>query len=420
MEDGMDAALRRTAELVADGGATPLFEATFQRDGLLARADVLDRAAHRLVEVKASTSVKEEHLADCAIQAWVLDASPARPARVAVAHVDNRFTYAGDGDYSGLLAERDVTEEIAPWLAEVPRWLREARETIAGPEPAIAVGRRCNTPYPCPLIGHCWPQTGYPLTTLPNVGRRLDELVARGIRDVRDIPPELVTDGDARRVWRAARTGREERDRSASAELARLPWPRYYLDFETLGDAIPRWAGTRPYQQVPFQWSLHVEHSPGRLAHEAFLDLGGELPARRAAEALLAATAEPGPVFMYTTFERRCLETIAELCPDLAAPLAALAARLVDLHPLVKKSWYHPAMMGSWSIKAVLPTIAPEMDYARLEGIREGTAAQMAFAEAIAPGTEPARKQVLEQQLLTYCAHDTLAMVRVVEFLSAA
>jgi hypothetical protein len=419
MEAGMGEALRRTAALLADGGTAPLFEATFQRDGLLARADVLDRAGRRLVEVKSSTSVKEEHLADCAIQAWVLEASPAAPASVAVAHVDNRFTYAGDGDYSRLLVEKDVSEGIAPLRAEVPRWLREAKDVVRGAEPAIAVGRRCSTPHGCPFTGHCWPRVEYPLTALPNVGRHLDALVARGYRDLREIPPDLVPGPDARRVWRAARTGRAELDGAARAELAKLPWPRYYLDFETLGDAIPRWPGTRPYQQVPFQWSLHVQAAAGRLAHEAFLAPGDGLPARAAAEALLAATAEPGPVFTYSDFERRCLGTLGELCPDLAGALDALAARLVDLYPLVKRSWYHPAMQGSWSIKAVLPTIAPELDYAKLDGIQEGTAAQVAFREAIAPGTTAERRKNLEQQLLAYCAHDTLAMLRIVDFLTA-
>lgn len=419
-EDGMAAALRRTAELVAADAPGPWFEATFQRDGLLVRTDVLDRDRGRLVEVKSSTSVKDEYLVDCAIQAWVMEAAPVKPASIAVAHLDNRFTYAGDGNYAGLLREQDVTEDIGPRRAEVPRWLREAQAVLRGDEPATTPGRRCSTPYDCPLTRHCWPDVEYPLTTLPNVGRHLDGFVARGLRDVRDIPPELVPGDEARRVWRAARTGRAELDRGARDLLASLPWPRYYLDFETLGDAIPRWAGTRPYQAIPFQWSLHVEHAPGRLTHEAFLDLSGGFPARPLALALLAATREAGPVFCYSGFERRTLGTLGELLPDLLEPLEALAARLVDLLPLTKRSWYHPAMKGSWSIKAVLPTVAPDMDYAALAGVADGVAAQQAYAEAVAPGTTPARKAQIEQQLLTYCAYDTLAMVRLAEFLARA
>jgi hypothetical protein len=418
MERGMGEALRRTAALVADAAATPLFEATFQRDGLLIRADVIDRATARLIEVKASASVKDEHLTDCAIQAWVTESSPARPATVALAYINNQFTYAGDGDYRSLLKEDDITARVAPRRHQVPGWLAAAKAVLKADEPAIRVGSHCHKPYDCPFIAHCWPQTEHPLTTLPHIGRRLDELIARGFTDLRELPPDLVPGEEAQRVWRAARDGRAEINGAARQALAALPYPRHYLDFETMRFAIPRWAGTRPYQQVPFQWSLHIERAPGQLEHAEFLDLGDALPARCAAVALLAATGTDGPVFMYTGFERACLATLAALCPDLAGRLEALGERLLDLHPIAKASYYHPAMHGSWSIKALLPTIAPEMDYALLEGIREGSAAQAAYLEATAAGTSAARKDALRQQLLRYCAHDTLAMVRVAHFLS--
>jgi predicted RecB family nuclease len=124
-----------------------------------------------------------------------------------------------------------------------------------------------------------------------------------------------------------------------------------------------------------------------------------------------------GPIFMYTGYERLCLDALERCCPDLAAGLEALRERLFDLHPLLKQSWYHPAMRGSWSLKAVLPTIAPEMDYGQLDGVRDGTAAQLAWLETVRPDTPPARKSELREQLLRYCRHDTLAMVRIAHFL---
>jgi hypothetical protein len=368
--------------------------------------------------VKAAASVKPEHVSDCAIQAWVLETSPAKPGAVALAHVDSAFTYPGGEDYAGLLREEDLTAAVAPVRAAVPGWLDAARRTVEADEPPGRIGTRCFKPYDCPYAAHCWPETGYPLTTLPGVGRHLDEFLEAGYRDVRDLPEERVKGMQARRAWQAARSGRAEVSDLHRDELRALPYPRWFLDFETVAPAVPRWPGTRPYEAIPFQWSLHVETAPGRLEHAEYLDLGGALPARGVSEALLRAVGAVGPIFMYTAYERRCLETLARYCPDLADGLHALAARLVDLHPLVKASYYHPAMMGSWSIKAVLPTIEPKMDYARLEGIRDGSAAQLAYLEAIAPGTSVARKEDLRQQLLRYCGHDTLAMVRVAEFLA--
>ena len=278
MERGMGEALRQTAMLVANPAATPLFEATFQRDGLLIRADVIDRDQGRLIEVKSSTSVKEEHAIDCAIQAWVLEKSAARPESVSLAYINKEFVYAGGGDYPGLLAEQDMSAEVAPRLQQVPGWLKAAKDVIKADEPAVPVGSHCRKPYECPFIDHCWPQTEYPLTTLPNVGRRLDELVAKGFKDVRELPPDLVRGEEALRVWRATRAGKPEVLPAARAELAALAWPRYYLDFETIRFAIPRWAGTRPYQQMPFQWSLHIERAPGQIEHAEFLDLGDSCP----------------------------------------------------------------------------------------------------------------------------------------------
>jgi len=418
MERGMGEALCTTAALLADPAATPLFEATFQRDGLLVRADVIDRDRSRLIEVKSSTSVKEEHATDCAIQAWVLERSAARPQSVALAHINSEFVYAGAQVYDGLLVEEDMTAGIAPRLQQVPGWLKAAKDVLRNEEPGVPIGSHCSKPYACPFIGHCWPQTEYPLSTLPNLGKRLDDLVAKGFKDVRELPLDLVRGDEALRVWRAARSGMPEILAGARAELSALPWPRYYLDFETIRFAIPRWAGTRPYQQIPFQWSLHIESAPGQLEHAEFLDLGDALPARAAAGALLGAIGTRGPIFMYTSFERTCLATLAAFCPDLADRLNAVSERLVDLHPIAKRSYYHPAMKGSWSIKALLPTIAPEMDYALLEGIQEGGAAQTAYLEATDPKTSAGRKHELREQLLRYCGHDTLAMVRVAAFLA--
>jgi hypothetical protein len=119
---------------------------------------------------------------------------------------------------------------------------------------------------------------------------------------------------------------------------------------------------------------------------------------------------------MYTDYERRVINGLAAMYPDLAGALRAIVDRLVDLYPVTKDNYYHPDMLGSWSIKAVLPTIAPDMDYANLEGIQEGMAASAAYLEAVDPETSAARKEEIREELLKYCKHDTEAMVRLVAF----
>jgi len=204
----------------------------------------------------------------------------------------------------------------------------------------------------------------------------------------------------------------------AAREFVRaLPYPRYHLDFETIGPAIPIWEGTRPYATIPIQWSIHIEHDTGEVEHREFLDTSGEPPMRQLAESMIRALGARGPVLMYTNYEEGVIRGLAEAFPDLAEDLHAIVERLVDLHPVMRENYYHPKMLGSWSLKAVLPTVAPDMQYSELEEIQEGTAASEAFLEAIHPETSEDRKAFLRERMLEYCKFDTEAMVRLVRFL---
>ena len=415
----MAGALTRTREALAESSTSPIFEATFERDGLLIRADVLlrDAGGPKLIEVKSSSSLKAEHVEDCTIQYWVLENTSTKPGAVSLAHINNQFVYERPGHYAGLLAENDLTAEVQARSSTVPGLLDQAKQVAASSEPLSPIGSRCSKPYPCPYRGYCWKDTEYPLTGLPGIGKQLDALLGDGHFDIRDLPESILKSEDQKRVWRATRSGKAELRPGSRNAFEALPYPRYYLDFETAGSAIPRWIGTRPFQQIPFQWSLHVEHRDGSLDHFEFLDLSGGLPVRAAAQALLDAIQEVGPIFMFTAFERSCINTMAAFCPDLKEQLDKFVSRLVDLHPIAKQHYYHPAMRGSWSIKAILPTIAPELDYASLSGIADGMAAQRSYAEATSRETEVSRVATIRNELLRYCKHDTLAMVTLARYL---
>jgi len=189
------------------------------------------------------------------------------------------------------------------------------------------------------------------------------------------------------------------------------PFPRTWLDFETIAFAVPRWIGTRPYQQVPFQFSAHVEADDGVIEHQSFLSLDGEDPRRACAEALVSTLPKTGAVIGYNaSFEKSRIIELASAFPDLADRLLSLAARVVDLLPVTRAYWYHRDQRGSWSIKAVLPTIAPALDYAGLE-VGDGQAAQAAYDEAISPETTAERKAEIRTALERYCRRDTEAMI---------
>jgi hypothetical protein len=419
-ERGLRAAIDQTRALVAAGGTAPIFEATFDHEGVNVRVDVLDRSEDKpkIVEVKSSARVKDHHLDDCAIQAWALTNNGLAPRAVAVATLNPEFVYEGDGRYDGLLVETDVTEAVQARLADVAGLVTAARSTLAElDEPAVPVGMQCGAPYGCEFYEHCAPPPGkFPVLGLGGSKEKLFELMHSGFRDLRDVPESALEGDTQRRIWQQSRLGQPYVGAELRALARALALPRYYLDFETLAPAVPIFAGTRPFEALPFQWSCHVETGLGQLAHAEFLDLGAAPPMRALAESLLATLGTAGPILVYTPFERRVIQSLAERFPDLAAPLAALVERIVDLHPPTRRHYYHPDMQGSWSIKAVLPTVAPGLRYSALGEVQDGFAAQNAYVEAIAPTTSEARRATLRRALLDYCRHDTLALVRLVEF----
>jgi hypothetical protein len=392
-------ALRDTEAALAEPGDVTLYEATFRHRGVLIRADILERhgGRYRMVEVKSATRLKEYHLQDVAIQAWVTEGAGVPLDVLGVAVIDTGFVYPGGGDYRGLLREIPVADQARPLMAHIPGWVRGFNELLGGPLPAIRTGQQCRRPFECPFIPFCEEQEG----KLPCAAD--GELDLAGACAPRT--PADPADGSV--------------DPAAAEFLAALSYPRYYLDFETVQFAVPLWAGTRPYQQLVFQWSCHVEHRPGEVEHREFLDASGEAPMRAAAEALLTALGDRGPIFVYHDFEKWRLVEMGQLFPDLAPALEAVTGRLVDLLRLTRDHYGHPALNGSYSLKVVLPTIAPELDHALLEGVHDGLSAQAAFHEALAPDTTEERRAVIRRALLEYCALDTLALVRVAHHLGS-
>lgn len=416
-ENNLKQALQETDELLKRNIDQTLYEATVQHRGLLIRADVLKQSGNALdlIEVKASTALKEDvHLPDCAVQAWVFD-QIGKPLRsVSLAHINNQFVYKTKGHYEGLLSVVDVTEAIQPLKQQVDSWVGDALQVINGEMPEIGIGSHCHKPYPCPFLGHCSPEpTDYPISALGSNTVAVRNLTAQGIEDIRDVPFDALSTDNQVRIWKATLEDVPFVDPEALGVLKSLDYPRYYLDFETISFAVPIWLGTRPYQQLPFQWSCHIEPAPDKLEHLEFLADTPESPMRAVAESMLKALGPEGPILVYSSFEASRIRELAEQYPDLREPLLALLPRLVDLLPIVKAGFYHRDMQGSRSIKAVLPVLAPDLSYQALGEIQHGGAAAAGFGALLNPETPDDRRSQLRSDLLEYCKLDTLAMVRV-------
>jgi len=420
---GMADAAKATAELMAQNPRVPIYEATFQSRGVTVRVDVLrpEGGGWRLIEVKASTSLKDEHLPDVAIQAWVIKDLGHVLTGVTLAHIDNTFVYQDDGNLEDLFVEHDVAVQLAEIVEQVPGWVDSAQDVAVGPEPSVEVGAHCTRPFECPFFKHCWPsEAEYPVYGLGGSKKLLAGFVNDGFRDIRDVPADRISSAKQMRIQAITASGQPELLPGARKFASTLGYPRYYLDFETVSPAVPIWRGTRPYEALPFQWSCHIESEPGQLRHTEFLDLSGDPPMRALAESLINGLGSMGPVLMYTPYERTVINGLAKRFPDLAHQLERLGDRLIDLAPVTRENFYHPMMLGSWSIKSVLPVIAPDLSYSQLDGIQDGTEASKGYLEAIHADTTPTRKAELRAQLLRYCKLDTKAMVRLLSFLAGA
>ena len=429
-QEGWAEAFARTSQLLQT--RAPVFEAAFSTVGALALADVMlpvggtaQRRTWRMIEVKSSTGVKDPHREDLAFQAFVAQAAGAHLVGVHLAHIDSSWVYEGKNDYAGLLKEVDLTAEVLARGEEVQAWVDEAQSVaLRRTEPSLKTGSHCSAPYDCGFMGHCSRtehQPEFPVHWLPRIQSRAlkAHIETLSAPDLREIPDELLN-ATQQRVKKHTLLGTSYFDGNGAAAQLRNQGahqaPAYFLDFETVNFAIPRWAKTRPYQQIPFQFSCHHLSARGTLRHTEFLDLSGDDPSRALATALIVACGVKGPVFAYSAgFEKARIRELSERFRSMRVQLMAISDRIVDLLPVAQAHYYHPSQQGSWSIKKVLPALVPQLRYDALDGVQDGGQAVEAYLEAIGPETSPDRSRALDDQLRRYCQLDTLAMVRLWE-----
>ncbi|MBE0417598.1 MAG: DUF2779 domain-containing protein [Coriobacteriia bacterium] len=419
-----DEALVTTERLLAEG-ATTLFEPAFFFDGVLVRVDALvavDDCTWDLYEVKSGSRVKPENVTDAAVQVYVVEGAGLRVRRAHIVHLDTSYVWEGGAyDLEHLFTIEDVTAEARDTLPGIPALLERFRAMLAGPEPEIRLGDRCRKPYMCDFSGYCHAALAgeHPITDLPRLGEQaLHALLDLGVTCIRDIPEDfrMLTPAQAE-IVRVVKSGLPRIDAAGLArDLARLTWPVYHLDFETINPALPLWPGTRPYQTIPFQYSIHVHHEDGSHEHREYLHTTPDDPRRPLAERLIADLGVAGSVMHYTAFERTRLNELAAAIPDLADTIGAILTRLVDLAAIIRTHTRHPATNGLTSIKRILPAWCPDLSYDDL-AIGDGSAASVRYLRSLRGLLPDDETGQLHADLIEYCGLDTLAMVRLLETL---
>lgn len=414
-----EAKLAATAAALAT--STPaIYEAAFVADDVFCAVDILARedAGWRVIEVKSSTSVKEPHYADAAIQAHVVSRSGLPLTGVDVMVLNRACTHP---DLSDLFRREDVSQAVTRLLPAIPRQVGEQLAALAGPLPEVATGRHCTSPRVCPFLSRCHPELPpHHVSTLYRMRRSAPEFEANGWRTIHQVPDGVLTNPQAERQRRAVHADTMIVDGDLAASLAPFAPPLAHLDFETVMPAVPCWDGCHPYDQVPAQFSCHVERPDGTLAHHAWLADGPADPRPEIARRVVEACAGARTVVVYNeTFERDCLEGLAVAVPQLAGPLRDIVRRLADPLLVVREHVYHPAFGGSFSLKNVLPALVPDLSYDGLDIAGGRVATRALQALMFEPSLPPDERARLRAALLAYCERDTLAMVRLVERLKA-
>ena len=405
----------------------PLYEAAFAFHGGYARADILVPVAGNawdLVEVKSTTSLKEEvHLPDIAFQAFVLTGAGIKLRKCFLAHINSEFVRQGPIDPQKFFTLEDVTKPVSAMTREIEEQIDAMQRVIgAKSHPDIKIGPHCDNPYTCPLHDRCWsflPEAS--VFTLYRGGTKCFSLLQQGIQKLAEIPTN-VTLTDNQSIQRSALlAGQPHIDRLAlAAFLSQLEYPVSYLDFETIGTAIPLFDDASPYQQIPFQFSLHIRRRPGGkssfdLEHHSFLAEGTTDPRPEFMRHLSEALPATGSVVTYNaSFENSRLKECCELLPELKPWLRKVTPRVVDLLlPFRGFRYHHPDQNGSNSMKAVLPALTGK-GYEKL-AIQEGGAASREFLRVTFGDVTAAERRRVRRHLEEYCALDTLGMVQIVD-----
>lgn len=403
-----------THSLIRASASSGLREAAFIHGGLGVRLDVVyrSRGAYIMREFKASTRLEKEHLNDCAIQLWVARNTGLDIRQVQLGLLNRHYRKGIEvGRRSRLSVVRDVTHEVEALMSSVPDWINEVREILSLPvPPARKPGHTCLFEPPAA-------KTEFPIERLPRTKERT-RLLDAGYIDIRDVPLSELDLCQNRSVALSARRRSAFVSKRLSHALSSMPYPRSFVDFETVSFSVPLFNRSAPYEQVPVQYSCHVQDVSCKLTHTDFLWDSIEDPCRVFALQLLSAIPVNGPVFVYGAFERNVIKRLYARLPALQPELGALISRLVDLLPMVRQGYYHPDMQFSYSIKSILPTLPAGRSYKCLAGnVQSGSDIQEAWV-SLAYMPNGLRRKRLRSEMLDYCELDTYAMVELVDYLS--
>lgn len=410
-----------TLEKISEG-IKVIYEASFIHDKVLVAVDILVKSGEKwkIYEVKNSTSISEIYKLDAAVQYYVLKKSGLDIADISIVYMNNQYIRQGELSIKKLFSIKSVLDIVIEQQGLIEEKIERFKKILKFRTiPEINIGPQCNDPYSCSFLSYCW--NGIPEYSVFNIsGLKTDkkfELFNRGILKIEGVPKDYNLSANQRIQVDSEISKKTIIDKKRIKEfLDSISYPLYFMDFETFMPAVPLYDNSRPYQQIPFQYSLHYQEDPNSdLKHFEFLaDAKGD-PRLPFIEKLLKDTESDGDILVYNqSFEMSRLKEIAKDFPQFIINIEERITRIKDLMlPFQKKYFYNPEMQGSYSIKKVLPALVPDLSYDDLV-IAEGGAAMNAF-EILIYETDQDKIEEIRTNLLEYCKLDTLAMVEILK-----
>lgn len=422
--DKTDLAIAQTEKAISDG-ALSIFEATFIHDDVLVKVDILNRktikSSWEIIEVKSSTEVKEVHAIDAAVQLWVCRGAGLKVKSVAIRTINNQCLYP---DLKNLFNTTDITNEVEATQKNLPKLIKSFKSVLSSKKvPNRGIGPHCDDPYSCGFKSHCWRAHKIPEISVFDIPRLSSDkkwdFFNKGVVDLSDLDPDEFNQTQKRMINCSVGKSRFIDKPAIRKELQKWSYPLSFLDFETIGFAIPRYQGQRPYQQLPFQFSCHLKTSPtSKLEHREFLNLTNKDPREDLAKALVSAIPSKGNVVAYNMgFENGVIKALAEQFPKLKTDLLDISERLVDPLPIFRAHVYDPQFKGSFSIKEVAPAILGNAASYEGMNVGDGSEAQSVYLRMIDEKTSAKDKEKHRKDLIEYCTKDTLGMVLLVDWL---
>lgn len=416
--DDYDGQVARTRQEM-EKGTEVLYEAAFSHDGVFVKVDILrqGRAGWELYEVKSSTSVHPYHLPDIAVQYYVLKGAGVDVPSAYLVHINREYVRNGAIEPQKLFALEDMTGTVQEMEDFVRAEIGKMKTMLEGRMPAVDIGPYCTDPFDCNFYGYCWqhvPEDS--VFTLRDRGVDKFSLYRNGIVRLQDIPLDILNSRQRQQAEFFLKKQESADTEALKGFLDTIRYPIYFLDFETVMTAIPLYDGTSPFQQVPYQYSLHyLERDDAQLGHYEFLAEPNVDPREDVAANLCSQIPDYACVLAFNApFEIRVMRELAAAFQQYKQKLEKIIDNMTDLAiPFKQRHVYHWEMNGSFSQKVVLPLLVPELRYEGME-VADGMMAMDAYF-AMCASKDAREIAKIRTDLLEYCGLDTMGMVRILE-----